>query len=166
MRFLAFSALTLVLLAVESALVKALGLEAARVHVGLAVVVFVALRGGALEGAFTAFAAGYLVDVFTGRPTGLYPFLAVLVFLLVRGAAQLVDGRSRRAYGLFLAGAAFGHALLVAFFTWLTSRQGGGVAWAGLPLQLALTTGVGVALWPLFRRLAPGVERAEAGSLR
>ena len=91
-----------------------------------------------MEGALSAFSVGYLLDVFTGRPTGLYPALAVLVFLLVRGAGQLVDGRSRGPYALFVAVATVGHALLAVFFTWLTSASGSGhvLSLSGVPLQV------------------------------
>lgn len=165
MKFLAFSALALLLLSVESVLVKFLGLEVTRIDVGLAIVVYVALRATTLEGAFSAFAVGYLLDVFTGRPTGLYPFLAMLVFLLVRGAGQLIDGRSRGGYGLMVAAATFGHALLAGFFTWLTSRQEGGVSWSGLPLQVILATAAGLVLFPLLKRIESG-EHPEPGVLR
>ena len=120
-----------------------------------------------MTGAFTAFAAGYLLDAFTGRPTGLYPFLAVLTFLLVRAAGQVVDGRSRGGYALFVAAATFGHALLALFFGWLTARQGGGAgsALAGVPLQVLLSTVAGVALFPLLKRIEPG-DHPEPGGLR
>jgi rod shape-determining protein MreD len=166
-RVLGFSALALVLLAVESVLVKHLGLEVTRVDVGLALVVFAALRATALEGAITAFSIGYLLDVFSGRPTGLYPFLAVLAFLVVRGAGTVVDGRSRPMYALLAAGATLGHALLAVFFGWLTSPSGavGFRSLWGLPVQMALTAGVGLALWPLLIRLEPG-DRPTPGVLR
>lgn len=66
MRFLSFSALALVLLSVESVLVRSFGFEVARVDVGLALVVYAALRATTLEGAFSAFSVGYLLDVFVG----------------------------------------------------------------------------------------------------
>lgn len=165
MKFLAFSGLALLLLSIESVLVKFLGLEVTRIDVGLAIVVYVALRATTLEGAFTAFAVGYLLDVFTGRPTGLYPFLAMLAFLLVRGAGQLIDGRSRGGYALMVAAATFGHALLVGFFTWLTARQEGGVTWSGLPLQVLLATGAALALFPILKRIESG-DHPEPGVLR
>ncbi|MEW5738307.1 MAG: hypothetical protein AB1938_05240 [Myxococcota bacterium] len=166
MKFLAFSGLALLLLSVESVLVKFLGLEVARIDVGLALVVWVALRATTVEGAFSAFAVGYLLDVFTGRPTGLYPFLAVLIFLLVRGAGQLVDGRSRPGYALFVAAATFGHALLALFFGWLTSRGGGaGSSLSGVPLQVILSTVAGAVLFPLLVRIEPG-DHPEPGVLR
>lgn len=167
MKVLAFSGLALLLLSIESVLGKSFGFEVARIDVGLALVVWVALRATTLEGAFSAFAVGYLLDVFTGRPTGLYPFLAVLIFLLVRGAGQLVDGRSRGGYGLFVAAATFGHALLALFFTWLTARQGGssGSSLSGVPLQVVLATAAGVLLWPVLLRIESG-DRPEPGILR
>jgi hypothetical protein len=164
-KFLSFSGLALLLLSVEAVLGRAVELDVTRIDVGLAIVVYVGLAATTMEGAFTAFAVGYLLDVFTGRPTGLYPFLAMFVFLLVRGVSQLVDGRSRGGFGLFVAAAAFGHGLLAGFFSWLTARQEGGVSWTGLPLQVLLATAAGLALWPLFKRIEPG-DHPEPGRLR
>lgn len=167
MRFLAISALALLLLSLESVVVKTFGFEVTRIDVGLALVVFAALRLTTLEGAFSAFFVGYLLDVFTGRPTGLYPALAMLVFLLVRAAALLVDGRSRVSYVGFTAAATVLHALLAVFFTWLTSRNGSGhvQSLSGVPLQVVLTMLAGLAMWPLLKRLDAG-ERPEPGVLR
>jgi rod shape-determining protein MreD len=162
-RLLWFPALALLLLSVESVLVKAFGLDVARIDVGLAIVVFAAVRAGTVEGAFSAFALGYLLDVYTGRPTGLFPFLSVLVFLLVRATAQVVDGRTRGAYALLVAGATVLHALLAVFFSWLTSSSGDGrvLSLAGVPLQVFLSVGAGQLLWPLLKRIEPG-DRPEA----
>ena len=166
MRFFAFSVLALLLLSLESVLVKSFGFEVTRIDVGLALVVYAALRSTTVEGAFSAFSVGYLLDVFTGRPTGLYPALAVLVFLLVRGAGVLVDGRSRASYALFIALATAGHAFLAVFFSWLTSRGHGHVlSLSGVPLQVVLTTLAGLAMWPLLKKIEPG-ERPETGLLR
>jgi hypothetical protein len=166
MKFVLFAALALLLLSVESVLVRSFGFEVTRIDVGLAIVVYVALRGTTVEGAFSAFAVGYLLDVFTGRPTGLSPFLAVLTFVLVRLVGQVVDGRSRGSYGLLVACATFGHALLAVFFSWLTTSSGEGraLSLSGVPLQIALTTAAGLALYPLFKKIEPG-ERPEPGVL-
>jgi rod shape-determining protein MreD len=167
MRFLAFSTLALLLLSLESVLVKTFGFEVTRIDVGLALVVYAALRATTVEGAFSAFSVGYLLDVFTGRPTGLYPALAVLVFLLVRGAGVLVDGRSRASYALFIAIATVLHAFLAVGFSWLTTSSGGGhvLSLSGVPLQVVLTTLAGMAMWPLLKKIEPG-ERPEPGVLR
>lgn len=167
MRFLGFSLLALLLLSLESVLVKTFGFEVTRIDVGLALVVYAALRATTVEGAFSAFAVGYLLDVFTGRPTGLYPALAMLVFLLVRAAGLVLDGRSRASYALFVAVATVGHALLAVLFSWLTSASGSGhvLSLSGVPLQVVLTTLAGVAMWPLLKKIEPG-ERPEPGVLR
>lgn len=167
MRVVAFAALALLLLSLESVLVRTFGFEVTRIDVGLALVVYAALRCTVLEGAFSAFAVGYLLDVFTGRPTGLYPALAMFVFLLVRGAGQVVDGRSRAAYSLFVAAATLGHALLAVLFSWLTSASGSGhvLSLSGAPLQVVLTVLAGLAMWPLLKKIEPG-ERPEPGVLK
>lgn len=166
MKLLSFSALAMVLLSVESVLVKTLGFDVTRINVGLALVVYAALHSSSVEGGFIAFSVGYLLDVFTGRPTGLYPFLSVLVFLVVRASGHLIDGRSRSMFALVVAGAVFLHAVLAVVFSWLTSPSGAGLVWSlsGVPQQVVLTAGFGVLLWPLLKRIEPG-ERPDPGVL-
>ncbi len=167
MKFLGLSALALVLLSVEAVIVKSLGFDVTRIDVCVAIIVYAGLRGTTLEGAFTAFAVGYLLDVLTGRPTGLYPFLGVLVFLIARATAQLVDGRSRIAFAIFTAAATFGHALLAFLFTWLTSRSGEGrvLSLSGVPLQVLLSMVVAFLLYPVLKKIEPG-ERPKPGVLQ
>src|SRR5262249_2468692 len=168
MRFLATVGIALLFLSVESVLTRELGMQVTRIDVTLVLVVFLGLRAATLEGAFASFVIGYLLDVFTGRPTGLYTFLAVLVFLLTRMLSSLVDARSRALFAIVCAGAALGHGLLAAFFSWLTSRSGGGTmaSLAGLPLEVTLCSVAAAVMWPLLRRLDPGTERPQAGALR
>ena len=167
MRFLALSGLALLLLSLESVLVQQFGFEVTRVDVGLALVVFAALRLTLMEGAFSAFAVGYVLDVFTGRPTGLYPALAVLVFLLTHAASVVVDGRSRVSYVTFIGAATVVHSLLALLLTWLTSRDGIGnvVSLSGVPLQVVLTMLAGLAMWPVLQKIDSG-ERQTPGALR
>jgi rod shape-determining protein MreD len=168
MRFAATVALALLFLSVESVLTRQLGFEVTRLDVTLVLVVFLGLRATTLEGAFASFAIGYLLDVFTGRPTGLYPFLAVLTFLLTRMLSSLVDARARALFAFICAAAALGHGLLAAFFSWLTSRSGGGtmVSLSGLPLEIALCGVAAALMWPLLRKIDPADERPQAGTLR
>ncbi len=167
MRFLGLTALALVVLSVEAVIVKTFGFDVTRIDVCVGIIVYVGLRGTTVEGAFTAFAVGYLLDVLSGRPTGLYPFLGVLVFLSARLVAQLVDGRSRVAFSIFTAAATFGHALLAFLFTWLTSRSGEGrvLSLSGLPLQVVLSSLAAAAMYPLLKRIEPG-ERPKPGVLQ
>ncbi|MCA2981512.1 MAG: hypothetical protein INH41_20825 [Myxococcaceae bacterium] len=167
MRGLQLGLLALVLLSAESVLVRGFGLEVARVDVTVVVVVFMAVFSRTVEGALTSFAVGYLLDVFTGRPTGLFPALAVLVFLVARGAAQLLDGKSRLGFALFTTGASAGHSLLAFLLTWLTSKSAEGrvLSLSGMPAQLLLTLAAAWLLFPLLSRLEPG-ERTEGGGGR
>jgi len=159
--------LTLLLLSVESVAVKLFGFSVTRIDVTLVLVVFLGLRANPVEGAFTAFGVGYLLDVFTGRPTGLYPFLAVLVFLLVRLLASFVDARARGLFALMAGAATFGHALLAVFFSWLTSLGGTGTVatLSGVPLQVGLSLVTAFLIWPLLLKLDPGHERPQSGVL-
>ncbi len=167
MRFLLTVALALGLLTVESVVVKYLGLSLVRIDVTVVLVVFLALRSGMLEGAVSAFSVGYLLDVMSGHPTGLYPFLAVLVFLVVRLGGAVVDARSPVAFMAFTAAAELGHGLLAAFFNWMTSKEGQVPASLSvLPLQVLLTVIAAVALWPLLKRFEAPQERAQPSLLR
>lgn len=168
MKFSLTVLIALVLLILESVLVKYLGLTVSRIDVTVALVAFLALRAGTFEGAFSAYAVGYLMDLMSGRPTGLYTFLAVLVFLVGRLTAQLVSVRSGFAFAMFAMAADLGHGLLAVILSWLTSTSGQAVVstLAALPLQIFLT---GVAAWllyPLLKRIEPGADRPQLGMLR
>ena len=158
------TALALVLLSIEAVLVKTFGFEVTRIDVTIAIVVFMAVRSKTIEGSLTSFAIGYLLDVFTGRPSGLYPALAVLVFLLARAAAQLLDGKSRLGYALFSAGATVGHSLVAFLLTWLTSKNADGrvLSLTAVPLQALLTGLTAAVLFPLLSKIEPG-ERVDVG---
>jgi rod shape-determining protein MreD len=121
-----------------------------------------------VEGAFSAFVIGYLLDLMSGRPTGLYTFLGVLVFLLGRVANSLVDVRSAFTFALFAAAADAGHGLLALFLSWMTTRQSGavGFSFGGFVFQVLLTGLAALVLYPLLRKLDPGSERPEIGALR
>ncbi|MBE2249151.1 MAG: hypothetical protein IAE78_06330 [Myxococcus sp.] len=158
------TALALVLLSIEAVLVRTFGFEVTRIDVTVAIIVFVAVRAKTIEGALTSFAIGYLVDVFTGRPSGLYPALAVLVFLLARAAAQLLDGKSRLGYALFAASATVGHSLVAFLLMWLTSKDADGrvLSLSAAPAQALLTGVVAALLFPLLSKIEPG-ERVDVG---
>ncbi|MBK7859515.1 MAG: hypothetical protein IPJ65_13005 [Archangiaceae bacterium] len=169
MRFAATVALALFFLSIEAVLTRELGLEVTRLDITVVLVVFLGLRATTLEGGFAAFAIGYLLDVFSGRPTGLYPFLAVLTFLLARAVSAFVDARARALFAVVCGGAAVGNGVLAAFFSWLTSRSGSSATFTsltGLPLQTALCVLAAALLWPLLRKLDPAYERPQAGMLR
>lgn len=167
-KLLVTTVLAAVLIPIESVLVKYLGLSVVRIDATVALIAFLALRAGLVEGALSAFVAGYLLDMMCGRPTGLYTFLGVLTFLLARLADSFVEVRKPSSFAVFAMGAAFGHGLLAAFFSWLISKDGRvfttsleGIHWSVLWTGLAA-----LLLFPLLDRLIKGDSRPEPGLLR
>jgi rod shape-determining protein MreD len=159
--------LALLLLTVESVVVRYLGFSMSHIDVTVAIVAFLALRAGTLEGSIAAFSIGYLLDLLSGRPTGLFTFLSVFTFLLGRLAASLVDVRTARGFALFAMGADLGHALTAIFFSWLTSRASMSASpFSSLPLTVLLTGVAALFLYPLLRKMDPGSERPRIGALR
>lgn len=168
MKFLITLGLALLLLSLEAAFIQFFGLTSMRVEVTVPLIALLALRASTIEGAVSAYALGYLLDLMSGRPTGVYTFLGVLVFLFGRVAASVVDVRSAMGFVLFVAGADAAHGVLAVFFVWLTSRGGQGL-WsllAHVPLQVLLTAIVARLLYPLLRRMDPAHERPQFGALR
>ena len=165
MRFAVTLVLALVLITFQSALVHQLGFAVARIDVTVALIAFLSLRAGRIEGAAASFAIGYVLDLLSGQPTGLYTFLAVGVFLVGRGARSLMDVRSAPSFAVFATGLEVVHALSAVFFTWMTSRGegGAGFSFGAFVLQVVLTALVALALYPLLRRVDPGNERSDSG---
>jgi hypothetical protein len=166
MKFLVTLALALLLLILESVVVQQLGLAISRIDVTVVLVAFLAVRASTLEGAISSFSVGYLLDLMSGQPTGLFTFLAVFTFLVGKLVVSLVEVRGRAAFVLFAMGADVGHGLLASFFTWLTAKDG--AAWAllpGLPLQVVLTGVAAAFLHPLLRRFEASQDRTSSMGL-
>ncbi|ATB27149.1 hypothetical protein [Melittangium boletus] len=168
MKFLVTVGLALLLLTLESVLVQQLGLAISRIDVTVVLVAFLALRASMLEGAISSFAVGYLLDLMSGQPTGLFTFLAVFIFLLGKLVARLTDVRGRATFVLFAMGGDLTHGALASFFTWLTTKDGSASALLpGLPLQVTLTGLAAALLYPLLRRFEVSQDRtSSAGLLR
>ena len=165
MKLLLTLVLTLLFLALESVAVKYVGLGVARIDVTVAIVAFLSLRAGLLEGTVASYAVGDLLDLLTGRPTGLYTLLAVVTFLLGRIAAGLVDVRTGRSFALFAMAADATHGLLAWGISGVSSKQISLSALSGLPLEVLLTGGAALLLYPLLKRFGLGAERRDPGLL-
>jgi rod shape-determining protein MreD len=166
MKFFVTVGLALLLLTLEAVVVQRAGLVLSRIDVTVVLLAFLALRATLMEGACSAFAVGYLLDMMSGKPTGLFTFLGVFTFLVCRLVYSLVEVRGPIAFVLFTMGADVGHGLLAAFFGWLTVKDGSATAvLPGLPLQVALTGIAALALYPLLRRFEVRQERSQVGGL-
>lgn len=168
MKFLLTFLLAIVCLSVEEVVVHYLGLPLVRIDVTVAIVVFLALRANLLEGVISSFTVGYLLDLMSSRPVGLYTFLAVLTFLLARFADAILEVRSRASFVLFAMAADLGHGLVARLLEFVASKHSGegSTSWMGLPLEAVLTGGAAVLLYPLLKRVTPGSDHAEPGLLR
>lgn len=167
MRFLVTAAIALLLLCLESVVVRQFSMPLTRIDVTVVLLVFLALRANLLEGAFSAHVVGYLLDVMSGRPTGMYTFLAVVLFLAVRVVGALVDARSLFLFSVFTVGASLTHGVLAVLLSSVSSQTGS--AWAGLsglPTQAFLSLLFAIGLWPVLLKVDPGRDRPEAGVLR
>ncbi len=161
-----FVLIALALLAIESVIVMELGLTLTRFDVTVALVVFLALKASKVEAALGSFSIGYLLDVMSGHPTRLYPFLAVLTVLLVRLAGQVIDTSSRGFFAATVAAAAAGQGLLAFGFSSITSLSGQAVSLRGLPMETVLAASVAFLIWPLLNQFDFGQPRPEPGVLR
>jgi len=158
---------SLFLLALETALLRSFGLSVARADVGVAAVLFLALRSPTLEGAFGAAMVGYFVDVLSGQPSGLYVFAAVLTFLLARLVAPFVEARSALAFAALVAPIDALHNLTVLGLLSLAGTGASRAAMLGaIPATAGLTALVALAVWPLFRKVDGMFEKPDTGLLR
>jgi rod shape-determining protein MreD len=153
--------LALVLVSLECVVAKIAGSEVTHIDVCVVLIVHLAIRSSTGVGAVTSFVIGYLLDVMTGRPSGLFPALGVTVFLLARAGAQVLESRTRTNFAAFCVVSSIVHSLLASLLTWLTSKSGDGRAYAlsGLPVQVILTGLTALALYPLLVRIEPGDQR-------
>ncbi|MBI5547579.1 MAG: hypothetical protein HY901_27160 [Deltaproteobacteria bacterium] len=168
MKLVSLLAASLGLLATECALLRPMGLSVARADVGVAAVLFFALRSQALEGAFGAAAVGYFVDVLSGQPSGLYVFAAVFTFLLARLVSPFVEAKSALAFAAVAAPIDALHNLVV----WALSLVGTAPELSraamlrAMPLTAMLTALAALLVWPVFRRLEGIFEKPDTGLLR
>lgn len=158
--------LALFLLTIESVIVRYAGLSVTRIDVTVVLLVWLALRAPTLEGAVASFGVGYMLDLMSGRPTGLYTFLAVLTFLIGRVTSSIMDVRSPIMLALFSMAASAGHGLVATMLSWMVTRESSAAPLYALPMQVLLTGLAAFLLHPLLRRLEWSDQRAKPSLLR
>jgi len=167
MKLVLVTLLTVLLLAVESALLRPLGVGPARLDLQVAIILFLALHGSTLEGAFGSFLVGCLVDLYSGQPSGLYAFSSVVVYLGGRLVAPFVDVRSAWRFAP-LAGVLDLLHNLVAWSLVLFTTAGGAdrsAMLAAMPTTACFAALAALALWPLLNRLERLFKKPERGLL-
>lgn len=168
MKVLVYLAGALLLATVQAGLLRFLGGGAVTVALLVPLLVHLGLEAGNVDGALASAGVGVVLDVTGGAPRGLFTFLAVLLFLLVRAAGSSVDVRGRLPFAL-LSGLG---AIFLSLGGWLLLRL-------AVPLEVApratvipralleavLTGALAPLLLSGLRRLDRLFEREEPGLL-
>jgi rod shape-determining protein MreD len=116
-----------------------------------------------LRGAATAFAIGYLYDLFTGNPLGLHTFVFVVGYLTAWLAGYLLTFRGIAFEMVLTFSLTF---VLGALLELIRGFTPGGMAWSGVTLTITLfasalaTALVAPILFALVRWIDPESERA------
>ena len=147
--------LCLVATVLESVFPFLFGLRLARADLLLSVVLYVALNDEVITGAGLAALAGYLGEIGSASPSGLYTFLAVLTWLVVRLGARGLRSEG----GVSSAAVAFGtslvHSLFAASLFYLVVPAPAEFGWRlGTAVPSALMTGLAApVVFGLLRRI-------------
>jgi hypothetical protein len=156
-------------MAVSSSLVQVLALSQARIEISAVLVVYACLSLDTPRAALCSYAAGYLFDLMTGAPTGLYVFVAMLTFVVCRVVVVVVEVRGVLAFTALAAFIDTVHQLLAyGLIDFFAGRQGPHAAHAALlalPATAALTGLAAAALYPAFNRLDLEFDRDESSTL-
>ncbi len=167
MKLLLTILVALVLLAVQTAVMRAFGFAIARFDVSLAVVMFLAVRAQTLEGAVGSFFAGYFLDLLSGQPTGLYAFTSVLMFLFGRVFAPLADVRSAPAFAILVFAGDLLHNLVAWGLVSLATPEeiSRSAMLGGLPASAALTAMAAIPVWLILAKIEKAFSKPETGLL-
>jgi hypothetical protein len=162
-------ALALVLINIQAAFLHVVGATLVKVDVGVVVIALMALDFMPLEGAIGAFFVGYFEDLLSGRPTGLYAFLGVLIYLTARFVGAAVDVRGPGGFAAMAGLTSLAYNFL-AFLVTLAAADSDAPRSAAL-LSAALPTAFWTVLasLPLFfliRKIEGRFAREEPGLLR
>ena len=161
--------LALVAMSVSSVLVRICGFDVARVEVAAILVVYACYGLDNMRAAILCFCGGWLFDLMTGAPTGLYPFVAMLTFVICRVVIVLVDVRGAVSFALLCGVMDAFHQLLawgiIDFFAGRTGPHPSRAALAAIPGTMLLTALCAAAMWPAFKRMDLAFDREESSSL-
>jgi rod shape-determining protein MreD len=99
-RALGFVLACLLLAAFQAVLLRWLGGGRLPLQLLVPCIAWLGLKAGNVEGVAAAAGIGYLMDLFSGVPTGLFTFLAVVLHLFSRAAGLAVDLQGRAGFAV------------------------------------------------------------------
>jgi rod shape-determining protein MreD len=161
--------LGLLAMAVSGVLLRVFGFSNARIEIAAVLVVYACTALDTTRAAICSFAAGYLFDLMSGAPTGLYAFVAMLTFIVCRVAVVMVDVSGPVSFGLLCAFIDGIHQLLayglLTFFAGRSAPHPSSAALFALPATCVLTGIAAAVLHPLFNRLDLAFDRPDTSGL-
>lgn len=161
--------LGLLAMAASGVLVRVFGFSNARIEIAAVLVVYACTALDTTRAAICSFAAGYLFDLMSGAPTGLYAFVAMLTFIACRVAVVMVDVAGPLSFGLLCAFIDAIHQLLayglLSFFAGRTAPHPASAALYALPATCLLTGLAAAVLFPAFQRLDEAFDRPDSSGL-
>jgi len=166
-RPLAYAGLSLLLAALQAALLRHLGGGAFSLCLLAPLLVHLGLTAGNVDGAVGAAAVGYVLDLTCGTPKGLMTFLAVAAFLGARVLGAAVDVRGWLGFSLLSALSALGLSLGAVALQRVAAPPEAQPDWALAPRLLleALLSGLAAPLVLLALRRLDGLLGAEEPDL-
>lgn len=160
---------TVVLVALQAALLHFVGGGAFSVALALPCVVYLGLFAGNVYGSVGSAAVGYVLDVAAGGPKGLMTFLAVALFLFVRLVGVAVEIRGRAAFAVLSAVGCFVFGVGAMLLTRAVTPPEAAPSASLLPRMIveALVTGAAAPIiHAVMRRIDALFTREEPGLLR
>jgi rod shape-determining protein MreD len=145
----------LVATVVESVFPYLTGLRIARADLLLSVVLYLALNDEIIAGAGLCALAGYLGEIGSASPAGLYTFLAVLTWAVVRFTARGLRSDGGPLSALIAFGASLVHSLLAAALFYAVAPAPADFTWrvdAALP-SAAMTAAAAPIVFGVLRRI-------------
>ncbi len=168
MKTLLTLAFTLVLLALQAALLRYVGGGAFSLALAMPVLVWLGLHAENVEGAVGAAGVGYLLDAMTGAPRGLMVFLSMALFLGARLAGATVDLRGRAAFAVLTGAGTFLFdvaALLLTRYVSAPEAAPGARLLGRMLLEAFLTAVLSPLVGAAMRRINAMFQREEPGLL-
>ncbi len=160
-------ALCLLLLPIEAALLPFLGVSALRADLALCAVLWLAVGpAGAVEGAVGAYACGTIADLLYAVQPGLFAFLALLVYVLVRIGSGALDVRGPASFAALCGLAALVQAGFAYGLLWLLGQRWPADAFPAVLGGAALTAIFGAPAYVALSWTTRVLEREDPSLLR
>lgn len=165
MKTFLLTAIAFVALPALSGLLPALHLQTARVDLHLMLIAFLALTGAGIEGAIGAFAIGYLADLHSGHPMGLFLSASMFTYVVARLFSPLVEPRSRWSFAALILGFDAIYGLVTLALARLSPFTSNGSLGSALSTALA-TALIAWLCWPLFEAIERRCKKKDRAELR